>query len=172
MEKIDGIENEPGKTGNRFMDLLWEVYRHVREHPDAEEAVRDRESKAWKYESETSQGYDEFGLALWTLQTMALKAVLRKAVSDCGKDGEAGRLLGEILSLLENSFTDKEIQASGGDDIDNLMDAMEDLAYDAREAMAKEHNDDYGLIALDMLQAYTTCLRESIFCERLIDYSR
>ena len=163
---------EPGKTGNRFTDLLWEVYRYSREHSDAEESVRDRELKAWPYRSETGQRFDEFGLALFALQTMALKAVLRKAIRESSKEGEARRLFGEILDILENSFKDREIQASGGDDIDNLMDEIDDRVYYANEAIEKELYDDYGLVALDMLQAYTSCLRESVFCERLIDYSK
>ena len=172
MEEDKNAGTEPGKTGNRFTDLLWQVYRYSREHSDAEELVRDREFKAWPYRSETGQGFDEFGLAWFALQTMALKAVLRKAIRDCSKNGEAKRLFGEILDILENSFKDREIQACGDDDIDNLMDEIDDRVYYANEAMEKEVDDDYGLVALDMLQAYTACLRESIFCERLIDYSK
>ena len=103
---------------------------------------------------------------------MALKAVLRKGIDDCEKDGEARRLLEEILALLENSFTDKEIQASGGDDIDNFIDAAYELGERANEAMSKEVDDDYGLLAVDMLETFTRCLSEGIFCERLIDYSK
>lgn len=163
---------EPGKTGDRFTDLLWEVYQYPRTHPEAEGPIKNRECVAWKYRSVTGQGFDEFGLALFTLQTLALQAVLRKAIRECSENGEARRLFGEILALLENSFKDREIQVSGDDDIDNLMDEIDDRLYYAREAIEKELYDDYGFIALDMLQAYSTCLREGIFCERLIDYSK
>ena len=52
------------------------------------------------------------------------------------------------------------------------MDEIDDRVYCANEAIEKEHDDDYGLVALDMLRAYTACLRERILCERLIDYSK
>lgn len=164
------MSGEPGKTGEHFLDLLWEVYNYPKTHPETGKLIEKRESKAWKYRSETGQGFDEFGLALWTLQRMALKAVLRKGIEDCKKDGDARRLLGDILDLLENSFTDKDIKSCSYDDIDKFLDAAYGLGDDAREAMYKELYDDYGLLALDMLQTYTRCLSEGIFCEILEDY--
>lgn len=31
------MSGEPGNSGERFLDLLWEVYRYPREHPVAKE---------------------------------------------------------------------------------------------------------------------------------------